>query len=60
MTHTGYCADHGERSEGAGQPLSTHDGGGVGGRQDTCQPEQTALKNRPERCGGSEQTKQGP
>lgn len=48
LGHTGQRADHGESSEGAGQPLSTHDGSGVGGRQDPCQPEQTALKDRPE------------
>lgn len=47
MRHTGQCADHGESSESAGQTLPAHDGGGVGGGEDPCQPEQTALKNRP-------------
>lgn len=47
MRHTGQRADHRESSEGAGQTLSAHDGGGVGGGQNPGQPEQTALKNRP-------------
>lgn len=49
VKHTGQCADHGESGEGAGQPLSTHDGRGVGGRQYPSQAEQTALKDGPER-----------
>lgn len=53
MGHTGQCADHGESSEGASEPLSAHYGSGVRGRQNPCQPEQTALKNRPERWGGN-------
>lgn len=57
VRHTGQRADHGERGEGAGQPLSTHDGGGVGGGQNPSQPEQTALKNRPECCGGTRKNK---
>lgn len=48
VRRTGQSADHGESREGAGEPLSTHDGSGVGGRQDPRQPEQTSLKNRPE------------
>lgn len=42
---TGQSADHGESGKGAGQPLSTHDGSGVGGGENPCQPKQTALKN---------------
>lgn len=53
MGHTGQCADHGESSEGASEPLSAHDGRGVRGRQNPCQPKQTALKNRPKRWGGN-------
>lgn len=45
---TGQSTDHGERSEGAGQTLATHDGGGEGGREDPRQPKQTSLENRPE------------
>lgn len=48
VRRTRQRADHGECSEGAGQPLSAHDGSGVGGRQNPCQPKQTALKNCPE------------
>lgn len=47
--HTSQGTDHGESSEGAGQSLSTHDGGGVRGRQHPCQPKQTALQHRTER-----------
>lgn len=46
---TGQSADHGEGSEGAGQSLATHDGSGVGGREDPRQPKQTSLENRSER-----------
>lgn len=45
---TGQSADHGECSEGAGQTLATHDGGGVGGREDPRQPKQTPLEDRSE------------
>ena len=54
---TGQCADHGESGEGAGQPLSTHDGSGVRGGQYPRQAEQTALKNRPERWEQDERLK---
>lgn len=53
VSHTGQRADHGECSESASQTLTTHDGGGVGCRQDPRQPKQTALENCTEGWGGT-------
>lgn len=59
MRHTGQCTDHGDGSKGPSEPLSTHDGSCVGGRQDSRKAEQTALKNGSEGWGGTEETEPG-